>query len=185
VAEKPSAPNLYHFARRGWLAGLLDPQRIAGPDYFGNTALRGGEMIGFVKENFGKRDADDKKDLESAVATLSAEAGLKSQQDQDARDTSRIAEGKKLLLDTYGCTDCHRYAGKGSSPKAPDLNGYGSRDWLTRIISNPADSRCYGKLNDRMPAYGESATDPGKNVLSPREIGMLADWLRDEWYEGK
>jgi len=58
---------------------------------------------------------------------------------------------------------------------APDLNGYGSREWLIGIISNPANPRFYGKKNDRMPIYAESTTDPAKNTLSAREIELVAD----------
>ena len=72
---------------------------------------------------------------------------------------------------------------QGTGAKGPDLTGYGSRDWLIGIIGNPAHKRFYGKENDRMPAYAESATDAKKNVLSRQELELLADWLRGEWYE--
>ena len=64
------------------------------------------------------------------------------------------------------------------------MTGYGSREWLAGIIADPAHKRFYGKENDRMPAYAESATDVKKNLLSPREIQLLVDWLRGEWYSG-
>ena len=66
--------------------------------------------------------------------------------------------------------------------KGPDLTGYGSRDWLIGIIGNPAHKRFYGKENDRMPAYAESATDAKKNVLSQQDLELLVDWMRGEWY---
>jgi len=183
VSEKPSAPNLYGFGSRPWAAGLLNPQTIVGPNYFGNTSLRKGEMIGFVKDTLGKLEGDEKKQLEMAVAALSAEAGLSPQKEQDAKESARIGEGKKLILGDYGCTDCHRYGGKGQLGNGPDLVGWGSREWLVSLISNPAHQRFYGKKNDRMPAYAESADEPDKNVLSAAAIGILADWLRGEWYE--
>jgi ubiquinol-cytochrome c reductase cytochrome b subunit len=184
VSEKPSAPNLYGFGSRPWLAGLFDPQKIVGPDYYGNTALHKGEMIGFVKDTFSKMEADEKKQLETAIAALSSGATLPSQRDLDEKEKSaRIAEGKKLLLSEYTCTDCHRYGGKGQLGNGPDLVGWGSREWLVGLISNPAHQRFYGKKNDRMPAYAEAADEPDKNVLSPAAIGILADWLRGEWYE--
>ena len=34
-----------------------------------------------------------------------------------------------------------------------------------------------------MPAYAASPTDPAQNILSTREIKMLSNWLRGEWYE--
>ena len=56
-AEKSTAPNLARYASREWLAGLLDPKKINGPQYFGNTKFRGGKMAGFVKDNFSEFDA--------------------------------------------------------------------------------------------------------------------------------
>lgn len=179
-AEKPSAPNLYHFADRTWIAGLLDPKRIGGPDFFGNTAFRKGEMAGFVKETFSDLGDDEKKQLQAAVAALSAEAGLKSQRDQDKADAARIATGRKAMTGDYDCANCHKLLEKGRLGSAPDLTGYGSREWLVGIISNPAHKRFYGDKNDRMPRYAESP-DPTKNILSTQSVEILADWLRGEW----
>jgi ubiquinol-cytochrome c reductase cytochrome b subunit len=182
---KPSAPNLYGFGSRSWVAGLLDPRKIVGPDYFGNTKLRSGEMPGFVKDTLGKLEGDEKKQLEMAVAALSAEAGLRSQKELDAKESARIAEGKKAILGDYGCTDCHRFGGKGQLGNGPDLAGWGTREWLMGIIGNPAHQQFYGKKNDRMPAYVEFPGEPDKNLLSTRSLGIIADWLRGEWYEAK
>jgi len=74
--EKPSSPNLFDFASRRWIAGLLDPKHIRGPQYFGNTKLRNGEMPKFVKETLGDLDAELKGKLEKVVMALSAEAQL-------------------------------------------------------------------------------------------------------------
>ncbi len=86
------------------------------------------------------------------------------------------------MIDDFGCTDCHKFHGKGTLGDAPELNGYGSPAWIAGIIANPADKRFYGKLNDRMPAYA-AAADPAQNALNPEQIKLLTDWLRGEWYE--
>jgi ubiquinol-cytochrome c reductase cytochrome b subunit len=182
--DKPTAPNLAGFASRRWIAGLLDPKQISGPDYFGGTKLRGGKMPTFVKETFGEADAEQKKNIEKVVAALSAEAKLPSQRGLDAKDAKMIAEGRKLMVDEYGCTDCHKFYKKGSLGTAPDLTGYGSADWIAGILRNPADRHFYGKLNDRMPAYAAS-DDPAQDTLSIQQIKLLADWLRGDWYEEK
>lgn len=183
VAKAVSAPNLHHFASRGWLTGLLDAKKIVSPDYFGATKFRKGKMADFVKETLSDMDSDQKKQLESAVMALSAEARLKEQQASDAKDSARIADGKKQLVGDFGCADCHKYHDKGQLGTGPDLTNYGSRDWIIGIMSNPAHKRFYGQNNDRMPAYAESADQPAKNLLSAKEIGLLADWLRGEWFE--
>ena len=99
-AEKPTAPNLAGYASREWLAGLLDPKQINGPQYFGNTKFRGGKMAGFVKENFSELDADEKKNLKRSIAAVSAEAKLPSQQQLDAKDAKAIAGGAKAAWST-------------------------------------------------------------------------------------
>ena len=181
-AEQSSAPNLAGFASRPWLAGLLDPEQISGPKYFGGSAFSGGQMAAFVKDNFADLDADEKQDLQKLIAALSAEAELPSQRELDAKDAAMIEEGKSLLVDDFGCTDCHKFHDKGALGDAPNLTGYGSREWTAGIIRNPADKRFYGDGNDRMPVYAASDTDPTENALSPRQIQILTDWLRGQWY---
>ncbi len=181
--DKSSAPNLFHFADRAWIAGLMDPKRIGGPDYFGNTKnFRKGEMVSFVKDTFADLNDEEKKQMATAVWALSAEAGLKSQREADAKDAAQIKAGRALLVDDYGCTDCHKFHDKGKLGGAPDLTGYGSRQWLIGIISNPAHKRFYGERNERMPAYAEFPDEPTKNLLSPKAIEILTDWLRGEWF---
>ncbi len=58
----------------------------------------------------------------------------------------------------------------------PDLTGFGSRQWLTAFISNPKHESFYGAHNDRMPAFGADGR------LTADEIGLIADWLRGDWY---
>ena len=59
----------------------------------------------------------------------------------------------------------------------PDLTGYGSREWMIAFISDPSQERFYGENNDRMPSF------LSEGILTPIEIGLLVDWLREEWYE--
>jgi ubiquinol-cytochrome c reductase cytochrome b subunit len=182
--DKPTAPNLFGFADRSWLAGLLDPKQIRGPEYFGNTKLRNGEMPKFVKETLGDLDKEQKEKLKKAIMALSAEASLPAQEQLDAADAKAIKEGRGYLADDFGCTSCHKFHKEGSLGSAPELTGYGSAEWIEGIIRNSAHKRFYGKLNDRMPAYAGSA-DPSQATLSPEQIKLIAEWLRGEWYEPK
>ena len=170
--------SLKHFARREWLAGLLDPQRVDSPHYFGGTKFKEGKMVKFVKKDVAGFAPEQKEQLRKIIAALSAEAGLKSQRDLDQRDAAVIAEGKTLIAtEAMRCTECHQFHKPDEDASAPDLTGFGSRDWLVDFISNPAHTRFYGKRNDRMPAFGED------KVLDDHAIGLLADWLRGDWYE--
>ena len=177
--DKVSASDLKGFASREWIAGLLDPARVDSLHYFGGSKQKTGKMVKFVKEDIAEFDAAQKAQLQKLIIGLSAEAGLKAQSAADTRDAVVIAEGRKLVSSTaMNCTDCHKFYAAGTEdPSAPDLTGYGSREWLLAFISDPSHARFYGERNDRMPAYG-----PDK-ILTAAEIGLVTDWLRGEWYE--
>jgi ubiquinol-cytochrome c reductase cytochrome b subunit len=175
--DKPSAADLKGFASREWLTGLLDPEKVDSVHYFGATKFKEGKMVKYVQEDVAGFNAEDKLALQKAVAALSAEAQLKAQRALDKRDEGLIAEGTKALIGSrMGCMECHKFHDDGEE-NAPDLTGYGSREWLVAFISNPAHERFYSDRNDRMPAYLEEKS------LTAQEISLVADWLRGEWYE--
>ncbi|MDP3071718.1 MAG: cytochrome b N-terminal domain-containing protein [Opitutaceae bacterium] len=177
--DKASAADLKGFASRAWLTGLFDPAKVDGSLYFGDTAHKRGKMVKYVKEDVASLDDAGKKELAQAIVALSAEARLKAQREQDRQDEALIATGTKALIGTkLSCIDCHRFHEDGEElGTAPDLTGYGSREWIVGIITNPEHQRFYGAKNDRMPAFGE------EKQLTPHEIGLVTDWLRGEWYE--
>ncbi|MGZ8938946.1 MAG: cytochrome b N-terminal domain-containing protein, partial [Limisphaerales bacterium] len=175
LAEGPSAPDLKDFASREWLAKLLDPEHIASSNYFGGTKFKDGKMVRFVKRTIGEFNPSQKEQLTKLIAAVSAEAKLPSQLAQDRRDRSLIEEGRLLVAsDEMRCTECHQFRKRDEDATAPDLTGYGSTEWLTAIIKDPAHERFYGKRNDRMPAFGED------NRLDDKSIAMLVTWLRGE-----
>lgn len=180
-AEESSAPNLWGFANRRWISRLLDPELIGGPEYFGNTAFSGGDMVGYVEDTLSDLEEDEKEEVETMAIALSAQANLPLQKNADAKEKQRIEEGHELMTDIYGCTDCHKLGEEGALGSAPDLSGYGSREWVIGIIRNPEHERFYGESNDRMPAYAPS-DDPGDNILALKDVGLIADWLRGDWY---
>ncbi len=175
-SDPQSAADLKDFGTRRWIGGLLDPERVGTTNYFGGTAHAQGKMVKWVQRNVPKYDDDERASLRKVILALSAEAQLRSQIDADQRDAAAIREGRKLVGE-LGCTDCHQYRAKDPEATAPDLTGYGSRDWLTGVIRNAAHPRYYGKNNDRMPKFGPDG------IMTEREIGLLTAWLRGEWYE--
>jgi ubiquinol-cytochrome c reductase cytochrome b subunit len=178
--EKPTAADLDGFASRKWLGEFMTKDGIGRPKFFGNTKFKRGKMYEFVKDTFADYDEKEKKQI---IAALSHEASLKSQSDADASSKADIAAGMKLI--TENCTECHVFHGpdKRADAKGPDLTGYGSRAWLIGMISDPAHKTYYGKSNDRMPAFAESAADAKQNAMSQRDMELLVEWLRGEWYE--
>ena len=176
LLAKASAPNLHGFGTSDWVRGLLDPKQVAGPAYYGNTAHKDGDMVSFVQNDLTDADAWKPDDLEAVALALEAEAG------HGSADAARIEKGRALIADSERCGSCHSFGGNGTEPgAAPDLVGWGGRDWLVGIITDPAHERFYGDSNDRMPRFGV-AREGGAPVLSRREIELVADWLRGDWY---
>ncbi len=175
--DKQTASDLKGFASREWLAGLLDPAKVDTANYFGASKHKDGEMVKWVKKNIPTFAAGDKEQLRQALVALSAGAGLKAQKESDARDAGIITAGAKILPGhDVGCIECHTIMGQSDGGEGPDLTGFGSRQWLTAFISNPKHESFYGAHNDRMPAFGADGR------LTADEIGLIADWLRGDWY---
>jgi ubiquinol-cytochrome c reductase cytochrome b subunit len=189
VAATPTAPNLWGFGTRDWVLGILDPNQINSARYFGNTAHREGDMTTYVEDMFGAHvteDLDDKEranlrqNVEDVGFALAHEAGLIREMAADVDD--RVEAGRMAIVDEFACIDCHKFHDDGGLGMAPDLTGYGSRDWLRAFISNPEHERFYPETNDRMPAF-VAAEGASANRLTPEELDLLVDWLRGEWYE--
>ncbi len=194
VADPPSAANLWRFGSREWVSGILNPETIAGPHFFGKTKFADEEMVRWVKENigekFGELEGDElaafRRKVEDVTYALSAEAHLTYRQAANAEDVeARIEAGRKAIVDDFICIDCHRFRNDGGLGEAPDLTGYASREWLTGIISDPTHIRFYPDTNDRMPAFAPSGEGAAPARLSPEELDQLVSWLRHEWYEPK
>lgn len=121
--------------------------------------------------------------LRQVVVALSAEAALPSQVPLDRMERTTIQSGVKLIQDeSDGCINCHKFHDAGELGDAPDLTGYGSREWLIAFISDPAQERFYRDTNDRMPRFAPDPNNPSNNLLDAVRIGLLADWLRGQWY---
>jgi ubiquinol-cytochrome c reductase cytochrome b subunit len=173
-----SAANLFEFGRASWMRGLLDPKQVAGPAYFGNTAHKDGDMVNFVQNDLTDRDTWKPEEIEAVIAALSAESGLAD------RDIAKelVDKGRGLVADGDRCGGCHRFGdNKTDLGSAPDLTGWGSREWLIGIINDPTHERFYGDTNDRMPSFGK-ADEGSVPMLTPKQVGLIADWLRGEWY---
>jgi len=209
-APEMTAPDLYGFASRDWVRGLLNPekvdqlsfkdakiegsdkdapgayrQRVVAP-YFGNTAHADGEMVQFVKSHFGAKAKDSKRisdeDTEAIVVALSAQAQLPAQLIADKTEFARVNHGLKLIKETCA-THCHRAGDEGEIGYAPDLTGYGSYEWTMGLVANPGHVRYYGGMNDRMPVFAPTPDSPAGNVVNPRELSLIVDWIRGEYYK--
>ena len=170
TTDKPfeaTAPNLTGFGSEAWIKGLLDPAKIDGPDYFGGTAHRGGDMATFVGNEL------EANAVPAVSLALAVESGLSQ---ETGENKTLLAEGRKHLQDS--CANCHRYHDSGELGTAPDLTGYATLDWMKQFVHDPAHERFYGEKNDRMPAFGGTAE------LTVKEIDLVCRWLRGDWTRG-
>jgi ubiquinol-cytochrome c reductase cytochrome b subunit len=185
--EHPTASNLWGFGTRDWVLGILDPKRIVGPHYFGNTKLKEGDMAIWVTDKLGPDataglNEDELKKLRENVKLVSFALAAEAGQIREQHPKEWIEAGRKVIVEEFACVDCHKFHDDGELGMAPDLTGYASADWLRAFISNPEHERFYPTTNDRMPAFAAS-DDPAANRLSPEELDILVAWLRGEWYE--
>src|SRR5690606_13395611 len=128
-----------------WLNDFFTPEKITSAEYFGNTKHVGadgedGAMVGIVKEFATEEKREQLPELKAVLAALSAEAKLPYQQAEEAKEAELIAQGKTLWQEGMSidnaCTDCHTFHEEVGG--APKLKGWGSREWLTEFIKNPA-----------------------------------------------
>ena len=177
LAEPQTAADLKGFASREWVTGLLDPELVATPRYFGGTDFVRGRMVRMVRSRIAGLDAAQREQLAKVVKALSAEAALPGQAEADQTDREEIMEGAALLSsEPIGCTECHEFRGTVEQSLGPVLTGFGSREWLVAFIGDASHPRFYGERNDRMPAFGPD------EILTEAEIGLLVDWLREDWW---
>jgi ubiquinol-cytochrome c reductase cytochrome b subunit len=178
ILAKASAPNLHGFGTAAWVTALLDPGQVAGAAYFGNTAHKEGDMVSFVQGDLQDKDTWKPDDVAAVIAALAAEAGFANPNVQPAT----IATGRKLIASDERCGGCHRFGDNATDlGTACDLTGWGSRAWVIGIITDPSHERFYGESNDRMPSFG-SLPGGGTPRLTDEQIGLIADWLRGDWY---
>jgi mono/diheme cytochrome c family protein len=211
--EPSGAPNLFGFASRAWIKGLLDKEQIVAvshfapersPDpkvasdsehsdnhqraiyapYFGNTNLRSGRMAAWVAQHDELLKDDPARsddDVDCIAAALSAQAKLPAQREIDEKDTELIRRGIGLI--EQNCArGCHKFGQRGQLGLAPDLTGYGSYEWMLGLVSDPEHERFYRMENDRMPSFAKNLDRPEENNLSIRELSLIVDWLRGQYY---
>ena len=127
-----------------------------------------GELPDYIEGDQGRQD------LEAVIAALSSEAGLVDQVEEDvaSEKNGQLARGRELIVGDFGCVNCHSFRDE-EVGGAPSLTGYGSAEWLRKMISDPNHEELYGyesDQNDRMPVFSRSLTD--------HQVEMLARWLR-------
>ena len=190
--EPATASDLSGFATATWIRGLLSDPLADG--YFGRVLTREGEpahtrMAAWIAERFEENEsADDRRalveELEAVAAYLEDEsrhpgrwAGIAGDEgDKPAgadpvADTAQIVWGRQVFMTE--CNACHTYRGslQGRQP-AVEMYGYGSVDWIERMIADPGHESRYpdtGAVQAPMPAF--------ERVLDGRDRRLIAEWI--------
>ena len=173
-AEAASAPDLRGFGSADWLRGLLDPQRITNHTYYGGTQFKAGKMARYVREKLPGLKAKGPGAFDAMVEAVVAEADLPVNRATAVARKELVEAGRKHVATTFGCTDCHAFRKADEDATAATLTGWGSREWMVRLIADPTHPDFYGKRNDRMPSYLKDGR------LTEREIGLIVDWIRED-----
>ncbi len=172
-----SASDLKGFGSRAWVTGFLNADTILTARYWGGTEHAEGDMAMWLSDHIPETDQQVAR-RRSVVLALSSQAQLASQAAMDRQDSVQIAAGVQYMRDTNaGCAECHKFQDVGTD--SPELSGWGSREWMIAFVNDPSHPRFFGRDNDRMPSYGTEKS------LTDREIAMVVDWIRGEWYRPK
>lgn len=176
VEKDRTAPKLDGWGTEAWAMEMLhDPD---GDARFGRTAYKG-EMPSVDvppaagAATFKPMSPEDK----SAVAAFLASFGRRPKDAPATADgAAKLARGKNIV--TTRCTNCHLFEGKGDDSDqglAPELSGWGSREWIRAQIANPSSKT----------TYRDHALDAERKGHMPRfdaeirneDMDLLATWL--------
>ncbi|QDU54577.1 cytochrome b N-terminal domain-containing protein [Aeoliella mucimassa] len=194
VCDEPTAANLYKFGSREWMEGMLDHEKLVGPEFFGNTIFAEGDMVYWVQGTITDELADlpdDEKQafkmqVRAAAWAISGLAELPYQKEKDEEQSEQLEQGMDIVLNELSCIDCHTL-GDEEAGAGPDLTDYASEEWLTEFIRNPRTERFYysednyDEADRLMPGYATHADDPDLNTLSDEEISLIVRWIRRDW----
>lgn len=121
------SPCLEGYASRAWISRFLRNPRA--PHFFGNT------KIDDMEPYTGPQESAD-----ALTEFIYSQGGRKDV-------TEALAKKGEALFDSEGCASCHSLDGVGSG-LAPDLKGWGSREWSAAFIRAPGHSRFFGEMNE-------------------------------------
>ena len=166
-----SASDLKDFGSYAWVRGLLEDPRAAST--FGKVPQCDG-MIEWKKgSKLTRPELDDVARFVASFATIPPD-----QSPEEWLNSPGVADHPGLELFQKECGTCHVIDGlsEGGTRDAPQLFGWGSNQWIGRMIRKPGAPDLYGYLEpkDRMPAFGV-------DQLSGNDVDMLIRYLKEDY----
>ena len=176
-----TAPDLGKFGTRDWWHAILTDfenhfASTSGSDYDLETSASEGMVSWFRESQEVINNPANKDDVAAMVEFLVAQ----SQRPDLEIDEAKYGRGEEILSSgelTDGsittCDSCHGGVGGDfelgtDNGGIPELQGYGSKAWLTAFINHPGDPQFYGD-NNHMPRFSDK--------LSPHELELLVRFL--------
>lgn len=166
-----TAADLKDFGSRAWLRGLLeDPKSTA---YYGKVSKLDG-MVEWKKNTKLKgKQLEDVADFVASFASIPADLTTDEWLNQP-----EVAKHPGNELFQKDCGQCHKIEGytDGGVRDAPGLFGWGSPQWLARMIRKPAAPDMYGYFEEpnRMPGFGP-------DQLTANDLEMVVRFLRNDY----
>ena len=164
------ASDLKDFGSRAWLRGLLENPKS--PTYFGRTPQCGGMARWRKNTKLTSKELDDVADffakfVINTPADLSPAEWLQSNGLEDH-------PGYKAFNKEGECATCHT-DWAAPNDEAPNLFGWGSAQWITRMIHKPGAPDMYGflKPRDQMPSFA--------GQLTANDVTTIVRYLRNDY----
>jgi ubiquinol-cytochrome c reductase cytochrome b subunit len=159
----PKASDLGDWGTEAWVRGLLN--NPGDPKFFGNTKLKG--MTKWRKSIDKERKTMNAKETAEQDADFDTIAQLLADQaiPPAKRDKAQIAKNAKGMeaFKRQECNSCHTLGDEKDGKLAPELNDYGSADWVRFMVMAPGSQARFGGKNE-MPAF-RNKEGPGSEVL--------------------
>ncbi len=170
TADKQTAPDLKDFGSRAWVRGLLENPKADA--YFGKAPGCDG-MVEWKKSS-----KLSKKQLDDVAAFVATFASIPDDTTPDEwLNLPGVSTHPGLEPFTKECGTCHVIAGlsEGGTRDAPQLFGWGSPRWSSRMIRKPGAADMYGYLEkaDQMPPFADQLTD--------NDLRTILRYLRNDY----
>jgi ubiquinol-cytochrome c reductase cytochrome b subunit len=166
---KQVATDLKDFGSRAWLRGLLENPRA--DRYFGKVPQAGGMARWKKKSKLGSKELDDVADFfQKYVIATPADLSPAEWQAQEGLEDH---PGYKAFNKDGECATCHA-DWAAPNDEAPNLFGWGSPRWITRMIHKPGAPDLYGFLEkkDQMPSF---------NQLTENDVQTIVRFLKNDY----
>lgn len=177
VMSQQTAADLAGFGGRDWIRGLLDDP--SSPRFFGTMPKLDGMKTWKAGSRLNPEQLDDVADFVAELGSVENGESFFDWYERRYLGNLESHPGHDLFVED--CGQCHLVGSpdfsitEGGFMEAPNLFAYGSSDWLTRMIHEPASEDLYGYLPEesQMPGF--------EGRLSENDVTTLVRYLGGDY----